>query len=472
MSREGKLAQNTLILSIGTFLPKFAALVTLPILTGYLTKEEMGTYDLVTVLVSLILPSATLQIQTAAFRFLIDVRDDELQCRKIVTNIMVFIIPVSIAALAVLYMFLPGDRTLVKTLICLYFFADIIVNAERQISRGLNHNMEYSISAIVSAVGKMLFAMIFVWQLRLGLTGAVTALMSASILSAIVLSAAIRINELIDLSLVDKAVMRELIQYSWPMVPNSMSMWVMRVSDRFVVTLFMGVSANAVYSVANKIPSLLTLAQNTFTMAWQENASIVSKDDDAEAYYTQMFKTMFNIMAGFLGLLICATPLLFAILIRGDYGEAYFQMPILFLGMFFFSMCTFLGGIYVAYKDTKSVGITTVCAAISNLVIDLATIKWIGLYAASGSTLISYLFLMLFRMFDVRKIVRIKYDYRHMVFVLAVLIIECTLCFQQKMILNIVNTVFGAVMFWHLNKEFIRAVSRKGSAFLKKQLRR
>ena len=347
MSREGKLAQNTLILSIGTFLPKFAALVTLPILTGYLTKEEMGTYDLVTVLVSLILPSATLQIQTAAFRFLIDVRDDEVQCRKIVTNIMVFIIPVSIAALAVLYMFLPGDRTLVKILICLYFFADIIVNAERQIARGLNHNMEYSISAIVSAVGKMLFAMIFVWQLRLGLTGAVTALMSASILSAIVLSAAIRINELIDLSLVDKAVMRELIQYSWPMVPNSMSMWVMRVSDRFVVTLFMGVSANAVYSVANKIPSLLTLAQNTFTMAWQENASIVSKDDDAEAYYTQMFKTMFNIMAGFLGLLICATPLLFAILIRGDYGEAYFQMPILFLGMFFFSMCTFLGGIYV-----------------------------------------------------------------------------------------------------------------------------
>ena len=62
MSREGKLAQNTLILSIGTFLPKFAALVTLPILTGYLTKEEMGTYDLVTVLVSLILPSATLKL--------------------------------------------------------------------------------------------------------------------------------------------------------------------------------------------------------------------------------------------------------------------------------------------------------------------------------------------------------------------------------------------------------------------------
>ena len=40
MSREGKLAKSTLILSIGTFLPKLASFVTLPILSGYLTKPE------------------------------------------------------------------------------------------------------------------------------------------------------------------------------------------------------------------------------------------------------------------------------------------------------------------------------------------------------------------------------------------------------------------------------------------------
>ena len=31
MSREKALAKNTLILSIGTFLPKFAALITIPV---------------------------------------------------------------------------------------------------------------------------------------------------------------------------------------------------------------------------------------------------------------------------------------------------------------------------------------------------------------------------------------------------------------------------------------------------------
>ena len=77
MSREGKLAKNTLILSIGTFLPKLASIITLPVLTGCLTQSEMGTYDVILILESLFLPTATLQIQTAAFRFLIDARDDK-----------------------------------------------------------------------------------------------------------------------------------------------------------------------------------------------------------------------------------------------------------------------------------------------------------------------------------------------------------------------------------------------------------
>lgn len=249
--------------------------------------------------------------------------------------------------------------------------------------------------------------------------------------------------------------------YSWPMVPNSMSAWVMRVSDRFVVTAVMGVSANAVYAVANKIPSLLNLAQSTFTLAWQENASIVSKDKDASEYYSSMFRTMFDLMAGFFGVLIAVTPLLFKILIRGDYAEAYNQMPILFVAMFFFSMSTFLGGIYVAYMRSKSVGITTMVAAAINLVTDIGTIHWIGLYAASSSTLVSYIFLFIFRIIDVQKIVRVRYSKRHLLLVISMMVLESALCFQQKTILNIVNAVFGIVMFFILNKSFVRTVLRK-----------
>lgn len=458
MRREQGLVKNTLILSIGTFLPKAASFITLPILTGLLTHEEYGTYDLVSVLVSLLLPAVTLQIQNAAFRFLIDNRHEEKEIKLIVTNIFTFIIPISVLSIVILYFSLPVDNNVVKILIGIYLFIDILVNAVRQVARGLNKILDYSISAIVSATGKLVFAIIFVWFLRLGLSGAIITLIGASAVSFATISLRTGIFRYLDFGLISKEKIMEMLRYSWPMVPNSMSLWVMRMSDRLVVTMVMGVAANAMYSVANKIPSLLNLAQSTFTMAWQENASIVSKDKDADEYYSKMFKVIFDFMAGCLGLIICATPVLFKILIHGNYEEAYYQMPVLFLAMFFYSMCSYLGGIYVAYKATKSVGITTIFAAVCNLIVDIATINYIGLYAASGSTLISYFFLLIYRMNDVKKLVKIHYDYRHILLVVIILAIESVLCYPRIMALSMANIVIGICEFILLNRNLIRQV--------------
>ena len=42
MEREKALAKNTIIIGFGTFLPKVASIITLPIVTGSLTKAEYG----------------------------------------------------------------------------------------------------------------------------------------------------------------------------------------------------------------------------------------------------------------------------------------------------------------------------------------------------------------------------------------------------------------------------------------------
>lgn len=472
MSREGKLVKNTLILSIGTFLPKVATFITLPLLTGYLTKEEYGTYDLITILVSLVLPAITLQIQVAAFRFLIDQRKNQQEVKSIITNIYAFIIPSSFIALTILFFVLPESDPLNRLFICLYFFIDTFVGAARQVARGLEKNLDYSISSIVSAGGKIVFAFLFVWYFKLGLFGAILSLFGACMLSLIFLIFKVKLYTYIDVKAISWAKIKQLIAYSWPIVPNDMSMWVMRVSDRFVITMVMGPAANAVYAVANKIPSLLTLAQSTFTMAWQENASIASKDEDADAYYSAMFRTMFDLMAGFLGLLICIAPILFKILIRGDYNEAYTQIPILFIAMFLFSMCSFIGGIYVAYMKTKSLGVTTVISAACNLAVNLALIKFIGLYAASISTLVSYLLLFIYRMIDMKKFVTITYSWGHMLIVFGIMIVESVLCFFQNPILNIINTVFGVVVFLVLNQSFVKAVWKKGTKMIGKKTKK
>lgn len=458
MSREGKLVKNTLILSIGTFLPKLAAFITLPILTAYLSKEQYGTYDLISILAGLILPVTTLQIHTAIFRFLLDVKGDREYAKLYFSNAIAFIIPISVVTLAVLYFVTPIEDPFIKIWTCVYLFFDTVVCEARQLTRGLFRNLDYSISAIISAAIKLLLAFLLVQLLEWELGGAIIALALSPVFSLLYLIFRIKLYQLIDFKLVSKKTIKEMLSYSWAMVPNNMSSWVMRVSDRFIVTGFLGLAQNAVYAVANKIPSLLTLAQTTFSLAWAENASVVSKDDDAGAYYSKMFSVMINLYGGTLGLIIACTPLLFLILIKGDYTEAYTQMPILFLSMFFYCLSSFLGGIYIAFKATKSVALTVFLAAICNVVIDLSLINFIGLYAASGSTLISYILLTVFRMINVRKIVPIKYDIKQIVLVFVILAIEVTLFYFNTIITNTVNVVFGIFFFCYLNKNLIKGI--------------
>ena len=95
MSREKNLIKNTAILSLGTFVPKFITVFITPILTARLTKAEYGSYDLVVTLVALLLPATTLQISSAAFRFLIDQKENKLKCKKIISSIFTFVVVTS-----------------------------------------------------------------------------------------------------------------------------------------------------------------------------------------------------------------------------------------------------------------------------------------------------------------------------------------------------------------------------------------
>lgn len=461
MSRGGKLVKNTLILSIGTFFPKLVSIITLPVLTAHLTKVEYGTYDLIVTLVSLLLPILTLQIQSAAFRFLIDARDNKKDINKIISNIIVFTVLLSVIALIILFFFLPGMNSLLKLLVCIYYFIDIIYIMFQQITRGLSFNFYYSISSIIlSCINLALIVLLVGWQ-SFGLSGVLISLIVAYSVGTLFLIIKIRKKWEFDFSLVSMKNTKELLSYSWPMVFNNLSSWILRLSDRLVITSFLGVEANAVYAVANKIPNLLSMVQSTFSMAWQENATMVSKDEDASSYYTSMFDNVFCIVASFTGILIASTPILFTLLIKGDYNDAYNQMPLLFIGMMFCCLSSFQGGIYVAYMKTKQVGITTIVAAICNLVIDLVLVKHLGITAASIATLVSYLLLFIYRMIDIQKIVTIKYNYKKILPIVLVLIVMSIICFKNTLWLNILNIFISIILMLILEYKMIRFVIDK-----------
>lgn len=459
MKREQQFIKNGVILSIGTIIPKMTSIVTLPIITGCLTKAEYGTYDLITILVSLVLPIATLEMQAAAFRYLINLRGKLTEQKRCITNIVGFTIPVCIIVLTILYFCLFKISSTTRMLILLYFFADIILATIRQMARGLALNMVYSISAMLNAVLEMLLMAALLLGMHKGLNGALIALILSQSCSLIFITIKSKVLSYIDWSLISWSQIKEMLAYSWPMIPNSLSSWVMRVSDRLVLSAFMGVEANAVYAVANKLPNLFNIVQSTFTMAWQENATLSVNDADSGEYYGKMFDKIFDVLVGGMALLISFTPIIFRILIRGDYEEAYNHMPILYLAVMFSTISSYVGGIYIAHMKSKEIGVTTTLAAVTNLLINLFTVKWIGIYAASLSTLISYFWLALYRMHDVQKIQKIDFNYKRIAVRLLALAAISFACFVRILVVDIINMVLSIVLAVALNKETILLIA-------------
>lgn len=88
MSRNKEFIKNTLMLFIGKFATQFTSFLLIPLFTHYLISEDYGWVDLLQTYITLFVPILTLRMDSAVFRFLIDIRNDEKEKTRIITNVM------------------------------------------------------------------------------------------------------------------------------------------------------------------------------------------------------------------------------------------------------------------------------------------------------------------------------------------------------------------------------------------------
>lgn len=465
MEKEKKLVKNTLILSIGTVLPRVATFITLPIYTRWLTKTEYGTYDLILTLISLIAPAMTLQIQNAAFRHLISEKDDGKKS-EIISASYIFVMLISVMLACVAMLLFIDVPVVTKLLIIAFFIIDTFNQLTLQIARGMGQNKSYTINTVINSFTNLILVIPLLIGLNLGLNGLLLSCVIAGMISLVYLLKKIKIHKFFSIKKYKKETLKDLLRYSIPLVPNSISWWIVSSCDKLIVTAFLGIQYNAIYAAASKIPHIYNILYNAFYMSWQESASS-NNGEGAEEYYSNVFANLYKILSGLVILLIGITPIVFVILLNNEYIEAYNQIPILYISMFLSSFANFYAGIYIAMKKTKSVAITTVVAAVINVIINISLIRFIGLYAATISSLIAYLTITIWRGIDLNKYYKIKYNFKNIFKYILLIIIASVLCFINNKWLNVVNIIFTSICFILINKKYIIMIFNKGYKILK-----
>ena len=460
-NREERLLKNTTILSFGTLCTKAMMFVLIPILTRLVSTEEYGLFDLIYTYITLLVPVLTIGISDGTFRFLLDSKNND-EKGKIISNVFMAEI---LEFVFLLFLVLIGkivfnyDFFLV-ILVFIYLVSEILFDFFGKILRGLKKIQYFTISNILFVVGICIGTYIFVYLLKLNLYGILLSYIIGDVISNVFMFIFGKIYSYLKKIKFDLIFLKKIINYSYPLIFAGISWWIISVSDRTVTTIFCGLSLTGIYAIANKIPSLVQTFYNVFQLSWLENASETINDKDREEYYNKVYNTMFVILCSISVLLLGTNFIFFDYFFSNDYYEAIYHSPILILATLFNMLGNFFGGIYVAKMQTKRQGGTVFFAAIINLFVDLCLIHFVGLYAASISTLVSYVALYLIRYFDIKRDLKISLSKNNKL-LFVVLIYFFTCCYFNIFAIKIINLMIAIAFFITLNKNKFMTILRK-----------
>lgn len=462
-----KLGSNLLIFSVGSFAAKLMGYVLLPFYTHVLSQEEYGVFDLVTTTANLLFPLFTLLITEATMRFALDHTNDH---RKVFT-LSLLTVCAGLAAAAALspLLLLTVYRPYVPYFI-LYYVLNALHTLFAQYAKGREKTKAFAASGIIGAAVTVLLNVLLLAVWKWGLTGYFIAAFAGFGCSSLYLFLRCGMaRDICRLTRADLPLWREMLRFSLPIMPNSVSWWISTSSDKYIINFVCGVAATGLYAAAYKIPSLFTVFTAVFLGAWQISAVENFGTESSRALYARVWRLFFACLAVAGGAMIALVKPVTVVLFDAKFYEAWAFVPLLVFATLFHDMAAFLGSVYLAAKRTKMLFWSTLAGALLNIALNLWLIPEWGALGAAFTTFISYFAVWLIRFFDTKKLLRLPYRYATGSLTLAALCGEVAVTtLDIPYAMPVALGLFAAVLFLQA-KPFLEAIRAAWTALKKRK---
>ena len=420
--RASKFLKDLGIYAIGNLGAKIITFAMVAVYTHYVSKSDLGYYDLCLTVIFLIIPFITLQLRDGAFRFLLETQEHD-QRSKIISFIyktLGYSTMVSLVMAVMLAMFTSINHIwyCFALLIVMSFFEVIT-----QVARGLGNNVDFVATGIISSLGILLFSVVFVVILPWGITGIFIANILARALALVYLELRLKIIATYFKFNIDiKQVARDLIKYSLPLLPGSLCWWLTGSSDRWFINYFLNLEVNGVYAVAFRFNSIILIISTIFYQAWQETAILQYNSPDRNKFFSKMFNSYIGIQAILITAYAFSLKIIYPFIIDEKFQESVNYLYLMGISAVFFALSAFFDMGYQCAKDTSRTLPAILLAAIVNIVFNLILVKQIGVYGAIATSIITYLVLFLYRLHDMKRYFKLSFYPRTIIAVIIILL--------------------------------------------------
>jgi O-antigen/teichoic acid export membrane protein len=459
MNRGKKFAKITAIYAIGNFGSMVLTFLMVPYYTHNIPTGEYGIYDVLLVTISLIMPVLTLQTQEAIIAGMIDKKKDSHQIIKCTLSIVL----VNSLAFAALYFLI---NQFISIQYGVYFITLLTIKSIytviHQYARGLSRTGLYAASGLVYTLVFLGLNIIQLSVLHTGIQGLLISETIASIVAIVIITVgapeiirAIRVK-------IDKSELSRIIHYSMPLIPNNISWWLINASDRYVIGIFLGSVSNGIYAISYKFANIIQTVTSLVYLAWQEISLEEYKSKDKDVFYSSFFNSYMKLLLSGVLVAICCTKFVTMTFLAEGYFDAWKYTSWLYMGIAYSSLAAFLNTCYLANGETGEILKGTLLAGVINLVVDVALIKLIGVYAASLSTVVSAFVLLIRRIVDNKKYYKLVVDWK----ILGGLTVLCSaysmlILLTDKYILDFCLLVPAIFITLILNKSLIQMIIKK-----------
>lgn len=467
MSKYTKLIKNTRLFAISSFGSKILTFLILPLYSFVLTTTEFGIVDIYLTSLNLLLPVVSLSIFDAVFRFVIDAETSKKKLEFFQTGITFSLLCTFISSLVTLTVSLILKDQLVNIwLFWVLLIFQMFISCLQQFVRAIDSVKIYSVSSVLYTFSYLICNIILLVLLKYGVTGYLLSYVFAGIITSsyLIIASQSKIKQLGKFRLSLRH-LKSMLRYCIPLTPNAILLWVMNTINRWFILYHCGMSSNGLYAFASKIPTMLSMLTGIFFQAWQLSAIDETKEKD-RSFSNQVYSAITIVCFIVTTLILVFTRPMLEMFTEQSYWTAAEYIPFLLLGVVFQIYASFYGTIYIAYKKTWAILVTSAVGAVISIIGNALFVPLYGVQAACITTMISYFFVWVIRVVDTRRICIIEINKPFVVSSTLLMILQAVTFFIFD--LFIVNLFFvvamTAITFFmelHTFSAIYRTISRK-----------
>lgn len=449
---------------LASVIERLIAFLLLPIYTRYFTTSEFGIIDLITVVLSVIIIFAHLQLETSLQRYYYDYEGSE---KSLFISTVVIVMTVLSLILTVL---LTLTSTIVSDLIFKKpEYSNLIKLAALQIPftnysmlalvvlRYEKKNTLFASMIIAKVILTVLFIVILVVWLKMGLYGVFYAQLIGLVISSVMLFYSIKKFSVFKISY---SFLKKLFAYAMPQFPARIGSVLLTYANRFFMVGYLTIASIGIYSLSLKLASVLQLVYTAFIMAWPPFMFEQQKNPG----HKKIFANVLLLTAGPLFLIVSVISLfsneIVSIVASKRFFTAYHYLGglCLYFALFIFKEIVDIGPKFT--EKTKYLSYTFFLSVIVNLVSLYFFIRSYGLYGVVYSMLITNTALLVISWVISNKLYYIPYNVYQFIlmalpaFLLSILSMYVLPPLLVKIVIFIIVTIYYSFAFLKYFKSF------------------